>query len=109
MRIACVSPPGNRAPCSGRTLFHTRYLRKEALIRVSNNTVELPPKVCVACFNEQQRLRFPFLVYCRHNEVLALLQAPHEHATFDCSPQQLERVVHRLGRSNPTLDTTLKN
>ena len=58
--------------------------------------VELPPGVCLQCFNEQQRFTYPFLVYCVHSESLALVQSAHESTTYSCNPQQLRAVLAKL-------------
>ena len=61
--------------------------------------VTIPVGVCLACFNAQQQLRYPFLVYCSHNETLAVILGPDEHSTFQCAPRQLENVLRQLRRS----------
>jgi hypothetical protein len=65
--------------------------------------LELPPGVCTACFNEQQRFSFPFLVYCRHGRTLALVENRHKHATFECEPGRLNLVVDRLKNTRADL------
>lgn len=61
--------------------------------------ITIPIGVCLGCFNEQQQLRYPFLVYCSHNEMLAVIRGPDEHATFQCAPAQLDNVLKQLGQS----------
>jgi hypothetical protein len=58
--------------------------------------VDVPAGVCLQCFNEQQRFAYPFLVYCVHGELLALVQSAHESTTFHCKPQQLRAVLAKL-------------
>lgn len=67
------------------------------LARQTQTTI--PIGVCLGCFNEQQQLRYPFLVYCSHNEMLAVIRGPDEHATFQCAPAQLDNVLAQLGQS----------
>ena len=62
--------------------------------------VTIPIGICLACFNEQQQLRFPFLVYCPHGETLAVIRGPDEHATFRCAPAQLPNVPRQLGHGS---------
>jgi hypothetical protein len=57
----------------------------------------IPIGVCMSCFNEQQQLRFPFLVYCTHSQTLAVIRGPDEHAAFQCAPAQLDNVLKQLG------------
>lgn len=73
------------------------------MVRSNNKMVEQPTGVCLGCFNAQQRLSFPFLVYCRHRRVLAIVHGPSEHASFECSPEQLKEITRRLRNSNPGL------
>ena len=68
--------------------------------------LNLPMGVCLACFNEQERFSFPFVVYCSHKRVLALVHGKREHATFECAPDQLRLIVNRLRKSHPQLDAT---
>ena len=65
--------------------------------------ITIPIGICLGCFNEQQQLRFPFLVYCPHTETLAVLRGPDEHATFQCAPAQLENVLNQLGQGSDVL------
>ena len=62
--------------------------------------VQIPADVCLRCFNSQQQLAFPFLVYCAHHETLALFHSPQEYVTFACAPEQLEGVLHTLQRES---------
>lgn len=62
--------------------------------------VSIPIGICLSCFNAQQQLRFPFLVYCPHSETLAVIRGPDEHATFRCAPAQLENVLQQLGKGD---------
>ena len=65
--------------------------------------VTIPIGICLGCFNAQQQLRFPFLVYCSHTETLAVIRGPDEHATFKCAPAQLESVLKQLGHGGDAL------
>jgi hypothetical protein len=58
--------------------------------------IQIPDRVCLRCFNSQQRFAFPFLVYCPHSECLALISSPLESAIFDCKPAQLPAVLNKL-------------
>jgi hypothetical protein len=60
--------------------------------------------ICMACFNEQERFYFPFVVYCPHQRTLALVHGNHEHATFECAPDQLKLIVNRLKKNHPQLE-----
>ncbi len=60
--------------------------------------LSVPVGVCLSCFNDQQQFTFPFVVYCVHNETLAIMKAPDEHATFQCAPSQLGTVLAQLQR-----------
>ena len=62
----------------------------------TSNSIELPEGICLCCFNEQQYFTFPFMVYCRHGRVLAVIHGRREHATFPCAPRQLQAVTDRL-------------
>jgi hypothetical protein len=42
-------------------------------------------------------LRFPFLVYCEHRGVLALIHSCTEFSSFECAPAQLASLLARLG------------
>jgi hypothetical protein len=65
-------------------------------MRVARDTLQVPEDVCLACFNSQQQFTFPFLVYCAHNEALAIVRSTHESTTFRCKPEQLEVVIGKL-------------
>ncbi|HEX6998165.1 MAG TPA: hypothetical protein VF322_08465 [Gammaproteobacteria bacterium] len=58
--------------------------------------VPIPEEVCLRCFNAQQQLGFPFLVYCAHTEVLAVIHSSEEYVTFHCAPEQLAGVLRKL-------------
>jgi len=58
----------------------------------------------MACFNEQERFFFPFVVYCPHQRTLALVHDKQEHATFECAPDQLKLIVNRLKKNHPQLE-----
>lgn len=62
--------------------------------------VTIPIGICLSCFNEQQQLRFPFLVYCPHSETLAVIRGPDEHATFQCAPARLQSVLEQLEKGS---------
>ena len=64
---------------------------------VRRDSVSKPDAVCLRCFNSQQQLRFPFLVYCAHRGTLALFVSARESTTFPCAPAQLEALIARLG------------
>lgn len=64
---------------------------------VRRDSLSKPDAVCLRCFNNQQQLRFPFVVYCPHRETLALFVSPHETTTFPCAPAQLAGLIARLG------------
>lgn len=64
---------------------------------VRRDSLSKPDAVCLRCFNSQQQLRFPFVVYCTHRETLALFVSPHETTTFPCAPAQLAGLIARLG------------
>ena len=64
---------------------------------VRRDSLAKPDAVCLRCFNSQQQLRFPFLVYCEHRQTLALFVSAHEATTFPCAPTQLESLLARLG------------
>lgn len=61
--------------------------------------LSIPIGICLSCFNAQQQFRFPFLVYCPHSEILAVIRGPDEHATFQCAPAQLQNVLQQLRKS----------
>ena len=65
-------------------------------------TVQVPDGICLECFNSQQRFAFPFLVYCPHSELLALVSSADDSATFPCKPGQLAGVIAKLSSMNNT-------
>jgi hypothetical protein len=58
--------------------------------------MQVPQGICLQCFNSQQRFTFPFLVYCPHSELLALVRSTAESATFSCKPAQLPGVLEKI-------------
>lgn len=62
------------------------------------HAVQVPPGICMACFNAQQQYAFPFLVYCEHHSVLAVTHSRTEHTTYACDPTQLAQMVEKLQR-----------
>ena len=76
----------------GHTVHDTKIARQ--------NQVQIPAEICLRCFNQQQQLGFPFLVYCGHHEMLALFHSPREYVTFVCAPEQLEGVLHMLQKES---------
>lgn len=64
--------------------------------------VDVPEGVCLQCFNAQQRLTFPFVVYCEHRESLAVVRAPHESTSLPCNPKQLRAVLAKLSAGKLT-------
>ena len=62
--------------------------------------IEVPEGVCLQCFNSQQRFTFPFLVYCPHSELLALVTSAQESTTFPCKPAQLAGVIAKLSNNS---------
>jgi hypothetical protein len=62
--------------------------------------IEVPQGICLQCFNSQQRFTFPFLVYCEHAELLALVTSADESTTFPCKPAQLAGVIAKLQSNN---------
>jgi hypothetical protein len=77
---------------------------------VRRESLSKPDAVCLSCFNSQQQLRFPFVVYCAHRATLALFVSPHESTTFPCAPAQLEGLIARLGdrtaATEPAIEAT---
>jgi hypothetical protein len=67
-----------------------------------SNSIQVPEGICLQCFNSQQRFTFPFLVYCPHSELLALVTSAQESTTFPCKPAQLAGVIAKLSNKNPT-------
>jgi hypothetical protein len=64
-----------------------------------SSSIEVPEGICLQCFNSQQRFTFPFLVYCPHSELLALVHSAQENATFPCKPGQLAGVIAKLSNT----------
>ena len=58
--------------------------------------IQVPEGICLECFNSQQRFAFPFVVYCPHSELLALVSSAEDNATFPCKPGQLAGVIAKL-------------
>jgi hypothetical protein len=70
-----------------------------SVVKVTRSTsIEVPEGICLQCFNSQQRFTFPFLVYCPHSELLALVHSAQESATFPCKPGQLAGVIAKLSK-----------
>jgi hypothetical protein len=65
--------------------------------------LEIPTGICLRCFNAQQQFAFPFLVYCSHNETLAVMRTPGMHMTFPCAESQLPGVLQKLRSADQTL------
>jgi hypothetical protein len=61
-----------------------------------SKSIQVPEGICLQCFNSQQRFTFPFLVYCEHSELLALVRAADDNVTFPCKPAQLAGVLAKL-------------
>jgi hypothetical protein len=61
-----------------------------------SKAIEVPEGICLQCFSAQQRFTFPFLVYCPHSELLALVNAADDNTTFPCKPGQLASVIAKL-------------
>jgi hypothetical protein len=66
--------------------------------------IQVPEGVCLQCFNSQQRFTFPFLVYCQHAELLALVRSSTESATFHCKPAQLPGVLAKITSAQGVTD-----
>ena len=64
--------------------------------------IQVPEGICLQCFNSQQRFTFPFLVYCPHSELLALVSSAEDSATFPCKPGQLAGVIAKLSSMKNT-------
>lgn len=75
----------------------------DAMKLARQKQMSIPIGVCLGCFNAQQQLRFPFLVYCSHSETLAVIRGPDEHATFQCAPAQLDNVLKQLNGGGAVL------
>lgn len=61
--------------------------------------IEVPDGICLQCFNMQQQFRFPFLVYCEHKRMLAVVRSATEYTTFQCAPNQLQAVIAKLSET----------
>ena len=64
--------------------------------------IHVPEGICLQCFNSQQRFAFPFLVYCPHSELLALVNSSEDSSTFPCKPGQLAGVIAKLSSMKKT-------
>ena len=64
--------------------------------------IQVPEGICLQCFNSQQRFTFPFLVYCPHSELLALVSSAEDGSTFPCKPGQLAGVIAKLSNMKNT-------
>ena len=73
--------------------------RPESVKLTRTKPIQVPEGICLKCFNAQQRFTFPFLVYCPHSELLALVHSAHESATFPCKPGQLAGVIAKLSNT----------
>jgi hypothetical protein len=73
-------------------------------VTVSRHSIQIPEGICLQCFNEQQRFAFPFLVYCEHAELLALVRSADENATFHCKPAQLAAVLAKIASAQGIAD-----
>lgn len=69
-----------------------------------SKAIEVPEGICLQCFNSQQRFTFPFLVYCEHSELLALVSSAQESTTFPCKPAQLAGVIAKLSSAGNKTD-----
>lgn len=67
------------------------------------NQVEIPAGICMRCFNAQQQFAFPFLVYCSHNQTLAVMRMPDKHVTFACAEDQLQAVLKKLQKADASI------
>ena len=85
---AQVAPPAD----SGAAMPVTRF-----------NKLEIPNGICMRCFNAQQQFAFPFLVYCSHNETLAVMRTADKHMTFPCAESQLPAVLQKLRSADQSL------
>jgi len=61
-----------------------------------SKTIQVPDGICLQCFNSQQRFTFPFVIYCEHSELLALVHSADDNMTFHCKPEQLAGVIAKL-------------
>jgi hypothetical protein len=64
-----------------------------------SSSIQVPEGICLQCFNSQQRFTFPFLVYCEHSELLALVRSAVESTTFSCKPAQLRSVLAKIANA----------
>lgn len=84
--------------------LRTCGLRLRPVKLARSKSIKVPDGICLQCFNSQQRFAFPFLVYCPHSELLALVRSAEDSATFRCKPAQLAGVLAKLsnikGRSD---------
>jgi hypothetical protein len=67
-----------------------------------SKAIQVPEGICLQCFNAQQRFTFPFLVYCPHSELLALVSSAEDSSTFPCKPGQLAGVIAKLSNIKHT-------
>lgn len=65
---------------------------------INRKPVEVPPGICLACFNEQEQFAFPFFVYCPHRAELALVHGRSDHTTFACKPSELKGMIREIER-----------
>jgi hypothetical protein len=74
---------------------------RERPVKLSRSKhIQTPKGICLQCFNSQQRFAFPFLIYCEHSELLALVTSAEESTTFPCKPAQLAGVIAKLSNAN---------
>jgi hypothetical protein len=60
--------------------------------------VEIPSGLCFSCFITQQRHFYPYWIYCRHAQLLAVVDSEKEWSTYDCREDELAgRVRKELG------------
>lgn len=57
---------------------------------------EVPMGICLRCFNSQEQYRFPYAVYCEHNEVFAIVSAPSDYKTVACKPGEYQKLLKKL-------------
>jgi hypothetical protein len=70
--------------------------RRRAVKVTRSKSIRVPDGICLQCFNSQQRFTFPFLIYCEHAELLALVHSADDNVTFHCKPEQLAGVIAKL-------------
>lgn len=70
-------------------------------INLGRRNSEVPMGVCLRCFNSQEQYRFPYAVYCEHNEVLAIVSSPSEHKTLACKPEDYQELLKKLEFAKP--------